>query len=178
MAKYIALLRGINVSGVKIIKMEDLRAMFTNMGYSAVQTYIQSGNVVFEAASSPIAQLTNSITKGLETALGYHVPIVVVKATTMQAIAKADAFTNTMNTPITAKKYVAFLEKKPAKELEAILATLTNPADTYLLQGDVIYIAIDESKGKSLFTNMLLEKKLKLYATTRNWNTVCKLAAM
>lgn len=178
MAKYIALLRGINVSGVKIIKMEDLRAIFTNMGYSSVQTYIQSGNVVFEATTMPVARLTYSITKGLEAALGYHVPVVVIKASAMQAIAKADVFTNTMNTPANAKKYVAFLEKKPAKEQEAVLNTLTNPADTYLIQGDVIYIAIDESKGKSLFTNMLLEKKLKLYATTRNWNTVCKLASM
>lgn len=70
MAKYIALLRGINVSGVKIIKMEDLRAIFTNMGYSSVQTYIQSGNVVFEATAMPVARLTDSITKGLEAALG------------------------------------------------------------------------------------------------------------
>ncbi|OSZ78448.1 hypothetical protein CAP35_09405 [Chitinophagaceae bacterium IBVUCB1] len=178
MAKYIALLRGINVSGVKIIKMEDLRTIFARMGYTQVQTYIQSGNVVFDAPATPIPKLTADITKGLATALGYQVPVVVIKAATMQAIAIQDAFTNSIKSVSAAKKYVAFLEKKLSNEQISTLASLANPADTYLPQGDVIYISIDETKGKSLFTNMLLEKKLKLYATTRNWNTVCKLAQM
>ena len=77
MPKYIALLRGINVSGVKIIKMEDLRAYFAEMGFRDAKTYIQSGNVVFEANKQTLPALTKKITKGLEEVLGYHVPVAV-----------------------------------------------------------------------------------------------------
>ncbi len=178
MPKYIALLRGINVSGVKIIKMEDLRGYFSGMGFREVKTYIQSGNVVFEANKQTIAALTKKITKGLEEALGYHVPVVTISTETMQEIQSADVFTNVLKSIPTTKKYVAFLERPLAKDEITYLHSLTNEVDVYYSTGNEIYITIDETKGKSLFTNMLLEKKLKIYATTRNWNTVCKLASM
>lgn len=178
MPKYIALLRGINVSGVKIIKMEDLRSYFDGMGFKNVKTYIQSGNVVFEANKQTVESLTKKITKGLEDVLGYHVPIVTITTETMQEIEEADIFTNVLKSVATAKKYVAFLERPLIKDEVKYLHSLTNPVDVYYSTGNEIYITIDESKGKSLYTNMLLEKKLKIYATTRNWNTVCKLASM
>lgn len=178
MPKYIALLRGINVSGVKIIKMEDLRAYFEGMGFKNVKTYIQSGNVVFEANKQTLASLTKKITKGLEDMLGYNVPIVTISSETMQEIEAADIFTNMLKSVSTAKKYVAFLERPLTKDEITFLHSLTNPVDVYYSTGNEIYITIDETKGKSLYTNMLLEKKLKIYATTRNWNTVCKLASM
>lgn len=171
-------MRGINVSGVKIIKMEDLRAYFEDMGFRNVKTYIQSGNVVFEANKQTLAALTKKITKGLEDALGYNVPIVTIEANTMQSIKDADIFTNVLKVVPTAKKYVAFLERTLTKDEITHLHSLTNAVDVYYSTGNEIYITIDESKGKSLYTNMLLEKKLKIYATTRNWNTVCKLASM
>lgn len=178
MPKYIALLRGINVSGVKIIKMEDLRAYFEDMGFRNVKTYIQSGNVVFEANKQTLAALTKKITKGLEDVLGYNVPIVTISAEIMQTIKEEDVFTNILKVVHTAKKYVAFLERSLTNEEIAYLHSLTNEVDVYYSTGNEIYITIDDTKGKSLYTNMLLEKKLKIYATTRNWNTVCKLATM
>jgi len=178
MPKYIALLRGINVSGVKIIKMEDLRAYFEGMGYKKVKTYIQSGNVVFEANKQSLLSLTKKIAKGLEDVLGFHVPIVTITTETIQEIEAADVFTNVLKSVPTAKKYVAFLERPLTKDEITYLHSLNNPVDVYYSTGKEIYITIDESKGKSLYTNMLLEKKLKIYATTRNWNTVCKLASM
>lgn len=178
MPKYIALLRGINVSGVKIIKMEDLKGYFSDMGFRDVKTYIQSGNVVFEANKQTVTALTKKITKGLEEALGYHVPVVTISTETMQEIQSADVFTNVLKSVPTAKKYVAFLERPLTKDEITYLHSLTNEVDVYYSTGNEIYITIDETKGKSLYTNMLLEKKLKIYATTRNWNTVCKLASM
>ncbi len=178
MPKYIALLRGVNVSGVKIIKMEDLRGYFLDMGFRNVKTYIQSGNVVFEANKQTLATITKKITKGLEEALGYHVPVVAITTETMQEIQAADVFTNILKSVPTAKKYIAFLERQLTKDEIKYLHSLTNDVDEYYSTGNEIYITIDETKGKSLYTNMLLEKKLKIYATTRNWNTVCKLASM
>lgn len=178
MPKYIALLRGINVSGVKIIKMENLRAIFVAMGYKDVQTYIQSGNVVFEAPKKNLESLTKTITKGLAAALGYDVPVVIVETETMKSIVAADVFANELKLADGAKKYVAFLERNLTGDEVNVLDTLVTPADKYYTQGKEVYISIDETKGKSMFTNMLLEKKLKIYATSRNWNTVCKLASM
>lgn len=158
--------------------MEDLRSHFTDMGFKDVKTYIQSGNVVFEANKQTLISLTKKITKGLEEALGYHVPVVTITTETMLDIANADVFTNILKSASTAKKYVAFLERPLIKDEMTYLHSLTNTVDVYYTTGNEIYITIDETKGKSLYTNMLLEKKLKIYATTRNWNTVCKLATM
>lgn len=158
--------------------MEDLRGYFTDMGFKDVKTYIQSGNVVFEANKQTLISLTKKITKGLEEALGYHVPVVSITTETMQDIANADVFTKVLKAASTAKKYIAFLERPLTKDEITYLHSLTNDVDVFYTTGNEIYITIDETKGKSLYTNMLLEKKLKIYATTRNWNTVCKLATM
>ncbi|MBL0016476.1 MAG: DUF1697 domain-containing protein [Bacteroidetes bacterium] len=74
MPRYIALLRGINVSGQKIIKMVDLKAMFEAANCTSVVTYIQSGNVVFEHAESDSAQLRQHLEVHLKASLGYAVP--------------------------------------------------------------------------------------------------------
>lgn len=175
MPKYIALLRGINVSGQKLIKMEDLRAIFANMGYKNVQTYIQSGNVVFEAPKQDLKKLTSRVEKGIDAALGYHVPTVIRTSDNIKEIVATDTFKKLKANEGT-KTYVAFLSDAPTKEQVEYLISLNSVVDTFHVMGSEIYLIIDERHGKSIFTNVFIEKKLKMHATTRNWNTVRKLS--
>lgn len=175
MPKYIALLRGINVSGQKLIKMEDLRAIFTSLGFKNVQTYIQSGNVIFETTTQDINKLTDKVEKGLARELGYSVPIVLRTSEKIKAIVVKNVFKK-LKTKEGIKTYVAFLSTTPTKEQVSFLVSLNSEVDTFYVADDEIYLVIDETKGKSVFTNVFIEKKLKMHATTRNWNTVCKLS--
>ena len=178
MPKYIALLRGINVSGVKIIKMEDLRAMFAAMGYKNVQTYIQSGNVIFEAPKKETVKLAKDIEKGLAKALGYDVPVIVRTSEEVVGIMEKNHFKKLKAASEEGvKTYVAFLSAPLSAEQAAYLKALNSDVDTFHLDNGELYIVVNEAKGKSIFTNVFLEKKLKTPMTTRNWNTVCKLAA-
>lgn len=175
MPKYIALLRGINVSGQKLIKMEDLRAIFSDMGFKNVQTYIQSGNVIFETPAQDANKLAVKIQKGLVKALGYEVPTVVRTSEAFKNIVIQNTFAR-LKAPKGSKNYVAFLSAAPTTEQVDFLHSLNSAVDLFHVNGTELYLIIDETKGKSVFTNVFVEKKLKMYATTRNWNTVCKLA--
>ena len=92
--KYVAFLRGINVSGQKIIKMENLREMFSSFGFKNVTTYIQSGNVLFETAKTNAQTLTKKIESGLQKALGYDVTVLVRTVDEMVEIVKRNPFKN------------------------------------------------------------------------------------
>lgn len=175
MPKYIALLRGINVSGQKLIKMEDLRGIFTDMGFKNVHSYIQSGNVIFETTRQDTIKLAIKIQKWLFKALGYEVPTIIRTSEELKSIVSDNHFAR-LKASKNAKTYVAFLSATPTTEQVDFLHTLNSAVDTFHVQGTELYLIIDETKGKSVFTNVFVEKKLKMYATTRNWNTVCKLA--
>ncbi len=175
MTRYIALLRGINVSGQKLIKMEDLRQMFAAAGFSAVQTYIQSGNVIFEAAESDPATLRPQVEEMLAASLGYKVPTLIRTIPEMNAVIRDFPFAGTDLE--TVKLYVAFLADVPHPEKQSAWIALSNTVEVFHIRDREAYISIlKETDQKVLFTNMLLEKKLGVVATTRNWATVNKLA--
>jgi uncharacterized protein (DUF1697 family) len=166
MTKYIAFLRAINVGGTKLIKMDELRRMFAAFGFSNVQTYIQTGNVIFETKSTPNE---SKIEKQLETALGYYVEVFIRSMDEIAEIANQDHFEPQPEGTL----HVVFLRSKPAKPLVDTLKRYNNPADEFAVIGREVY-NLRHDRDKSVFSNNFIEKIFGI-ATTRNITTLKKI---
>ena len=176
MPRYIAFLRAINVGGARIIKMEDLRKHFEMPGLKNVVTYIQSGNVLFDSAATDTSALEEKIEKKLLKLLGYEVTTVVRSIAEMEAVAKADPFKKERAEDD--KYYVVFLKESPAKDLQKALLAFNNEVDTFYIKGKDLYWLCRKGKGESIVSSSFFEKKLKVPATNRNWNTVNKVLTL
>ncbi|BFH69656.1 hypothetical protein J27TS7_00410 [Paenibacillus dendritiformis] len=174
MAIYIALLRGINVSGHKRIKMADLRGIFVKMGLQQVQTYIQSGNVLFVSGEEE-APLRQRIEQGILAALDMPVTVILRTAPELERLI-ADCPYPEDASPDKASLYAAFMTEAPAEEQLGRLPGGENEPDKFSLHGREIYLWFDQSIRNSKLANRVA--KLDVPSTTRNWNTVKKLAAM
>lgn len=173
---YIALFRGINVTGYKIVKMDELRKCFESAGFKNVQTYIQSGNVVFES-TDPTPKITTKIQKIFEKSFKFTAPVTLVEPTRLKKIIQKNEFSK--NTKCDPKRiHVTFLDQKPAKEGLAKLATFKSGKDEWKNFEDVIYLHCPDGYGKSKLSNNQIERILGVGATTRNWNTVQELYRM
>ncbi|MBP6722768.1 MAG: DUF1697 domain-containing protein [Bacteroidia bacterium] len=176
MPRYIALLRGINVSGQKIIKMVDLKAMFEAANCTSVVTYIQSGNVVFEHAESDSAQLRQHLEVHLKASLGYAVPTLLRTHAALAAIVSKNPFDDQL--PEFGKRmYVCFLENAPDTTAIAAIAPYTNPEEQLQVHGSEAFVYYAGGLGKAKLTNAIIERRLGM-ATMRNWNTVNTLLEM
>ncbi|MBN2116538.1 MAG: DUF1697 domain-containing protein [Anaerolineales bacterium] len=170
MTKYIAFLRAINVSGHNIIRMADLKRMFESVGLENVQTFIQSGNVVFESSEKDTASLEKRIESQLEKASGYKIRLFVRTMRELQSIVSKSPFE-----PKTDEMaYVAFLNQKPDKEQGQVLMSFKSEGDDFAVKGREVYI-LRRNREKSVFSNNFIEKILKLPATTRNLTTIRKI---
>ena len=176
MNTYIALLRGINVSGQKIIKMEALKKAFESLNYERVTTYIQSGNVVFESAAN-VTSLRTPIEKELLKSFGFEVPVIVKTVKEIEETIKRNPFKK-IKTEKGERLHVSFLSGIPAKAAVKELTAVKNDIDEIRLSGSEVYILTRNGYGKSLFSNTFIEKKLAVSATTRNWETVQTLLSL
>lgn len=174
MAQYLALLRGINVGGNRLIKMEDLKQIFTDLKFKNVSTYIQSGNVLFDAKEPDLEGLRLKIEKGLLKALGYQVDIYLRSISNMESIIKYDAFKK-MNAGEEAKVYVAFLSGTPTREQKKSVEALSNDIDSFHIEENQLYVVSNRGRGDILNTDVLIKKQLAMKSTVRNWNTTQKL---
>jgi len=177
MTIYIALLRGINVSGQKIIKMEDLKNAFEALHYKHLTTYIQSGNVVFESAAADTSIIRTQIENKLLKTFGYEVPVIVRTLKEIKETIKRNPFKK-VKAEEGEKLHVTFLSQKPAKDAGDSLAAVKNDVDEIRLLGSEVYILCRNGYGKTLFSIAFIEKKLAVSATTRNWATVEKLLSL
>ncbi|ANE47814.1 hypothetical protein SY83_17670 [Paenibacillus swuensis] len=171
MITYIALLRGINVSGQKMIKMDRLKELFNQLGYLEARTYIQSGNVIFRSESKDTIKISQQIVLGIKNTFDFDVPVVVRTVEDFQRVLEGNPFAENILEE-EGKIYVSFLSDPPVPEHIEILQSFRSPVDEYIVKEKEVYIFCRESYGKSLFSNNFLEKKLKVFATTRNWKTV------
>ena len=167
--KYVAFLRAINVGGHAIIKMTDLKRMFESAGLENVQTYIQSGNVIFESTDDP-ALLAQRIERQLEKAASYRIELLVRTMREVRTIAETPAFTGKNEETL----YVAFLIRKPAAKVQRALLTFKSDADDFAFKGGELYI-LRRDRQKSVFSNNFVEKVLQMPATTRNFTTIAKI---
>jgi len=177
MTTYIALLRGINVSGKKKIKMADLRSHLAELNLQNIKTYIQSGNILFKSAETNQAVLEQQIKNKIEEKYGFDVPVMVKLATDFQRVIENNPFAKDESNDIKCM-HITFLGSVPVQEQIDHLATYNYPSEEYVLEDKDIYFYAPNGYGRAKMTNNFFEKKLKVRATTRNWKTVNKLFVM
>ena len=173
MMRYIAFLRGINVSGHKIIKMAALKQMFISMAFHNVVTYIQSGNVVFDSDITDASFLKANIERGLKAELGYEVTVIIRTIPELKQIIANNPY-HTLKEGDTRKVGVTFLAGIPAEERANMILKKSETGDEISIIDREIYI-LYYTFGNSMFTNTYIEKKLSTSGTCRNWATINKL---
>ena len=174
MARYVALLRGINVGGKNLIKMPALKAAFEANGFEDVSTYIQSGNVLFDAPDTPALQLTKRIEKMLAKAFDYVPTVVVRSRKQMRAI--VDRRPKGFGSQPAKYRYDVFFLKEPLTARAAIKHVPTNPAvDTAHAGPGVIYFSRLTAKVTASRVNKFVVSPIYQGVTNRNWNTTKKL---
>ena len=175
MARYVAFLRAVNVGG-HVVKMDQLRTLFEAMTFKRVETFIASGNVLFDARSDDAAALEQRIEKHLEKALGYEVLTFVRSPAEIVAAAMYEPFGDPAVLPPAHAIYVGFLKTNPSDEAQRKLLGYRTKIDDLHVREREIYWRCVKSLRESLVTGALLEKTLGP-ATMRNVTTVRKLAA-
>jgi uncharacterized protein (DUF1697 family) len=177
MKTYIALLRGINVSGHKIIKMETLRKVLEELDFKNISTYIQSGNIIFQSDVSDTAKLEHQIAGIIVKHFGFDVPVTVITPEELKKVFSENPYANhTIDDP--AQPYVAFLSEIPTSEKLDLLRAVDFKGDIFANIGKALYLQYKNHAGDSKLSNTIIESKLKLRATSRNWRTIQKLIEM
>lgn len=173
MNTYVAVLRGINVSGQRIIAMKDLKALFQKAGYDNVMTYIQSGNVVFGSTETSIKKLEKNISELIENHYNFSVPVLVLSRENMNEILEKNPYIDREKD--TNKLHVTLLEKIPEEKLLASCRDEKYQSDEFTITDTTIYLYCPDGYGMTKFSTTFFEKKLGVEATTRNWKTILKL---
>lgn len=171
--RYIAFLRAINVGG-HVVKMDKLRALFEEMGFKEVSTFIASGNVLFDSKLNA-AKIEQIAERELETALGYPVATFVRTAAEVQKAVDDVPFDASELEG--ARLYVGFLKKAPAPELRQRLIALSNDNDVLRVVGREVYWLSHSTFADSTLSGALIEKTLGGPATQRNITMLRKLSS-
>jgi len=175
MPKYIAFLRAINVGG-HLVKMDQLRDLFAEPGFTNVETFIASGNVIFDAKTSNSKSLETRIEKHLFKSLGYEVKTFIRSVPELAAISRYQPFDADEIEVATHTLYVGFLAEAPGKASIKNLLAKASPVDDFHLNDREIYWLYRREHGESKFYGSVLEKAIGMQATLRNVNTVQRLA--
>lgn len=174
MPTYISILRGVNVSGKNLIKMPALKAMYEQLGFDKVTTYVQSGNVIFTGKTAEPNKLEKKIAQQIAKTFACEVPVIVLplntltKVITKNPLAKDEALDPKF-------LHVTFLATKPKPyELNALEGKLQR-GERISVSGQAVYLYCPNGYGTSKLTNNFLESRLGVVATTRNWRTTNEL---
>jgi uncharacterized protein (DUF1697 family) len=176
MPRYIAFLRAINVGG-HTVKMDHLRRLFETLGFSNVETFIASGNVIFDTPTTYTRSLEQQIEGHLQQSLGYAVTTFLRTPSEVAAIAHYHPFSAADLTVDGHALYIAFLTTVPTQADHDKLLTFRNDVDDFHVHEREVYWLARRQMQASTFSGAFLEKTLGLPATLRNVTTVRKLAA-
>lgn len=175
--KHLALLRGINVSGHNMIKMDALKTALEAIDFTNVETYIQSGNVFVETEEKSSFGVGFKIKQEIFKTFGHEVPVIVIGKNDLELCFKNNPFLKQKDVD-TKKLYVAFISKELSSSAINELKISQFKPDEAVIDGNRIYIKYDIGAGKTRLDQKYIEKKLNVTATIRNWNTVTKLLEM
>jgi uncharacterized protein (DUF1697 family) len=171
------MLRGINVSGQKKVNMQDLKALYEELKLCNISTYIQSGNIVFDAEKRDTDNLARVIEQKLLEKYTFEVPVIVKTVEQLQAIVNSNPFLQRRDVE-TGSLHVTFLWQDPSPEEAARLLAINAQPDECMVGDRAVYVYCPNGYGRTKLTNTFIESKLHTIATTRNWNTVNKLVAL
>ena len=174
MPTYIALLRGINVSGQKKIKMTELRQLLNEIGLEEVRTYIQSGNVIFFSPNEKKELLRRNMKDVIKENFGFEVGIWLEYREKLLEILNQCPFIP-HNEEEGKQLYFVFMNSRPAKALKDKLELLQFENEEFIILDDCVYLNCKKGYGKAKCNNNFFESRLKVEATTRNYRTVMKL---
>jgi uncharacterized protein (DUF1697 family) len=172
MATWIMLLRGVNVGGRRSLSMQVLSALVEEAGGSEVETYIQSGNVVFVTAGELAADFGEEIARSLRAHVGLDVKVLILALADLEDVARKLPFADPGLDPATVHAF--FLDRAVGMEIAASLDALKGPDESWHLDGRVLYLHAPRGIGGSKFARGA-EKRLGVAATARNWRTVSEL---
>jgi uncharacterized protein (DUF1697 family) len=175
MPKYVAFLRAINVGG-HIVKMDRLRGHFESLGFSKVETFIASGNVIFETGSKTAANLSAKIESCLGKTLGFEVATFVRTDSEVAAIAQYRPFREA-DLKTAGAFCVGFLAEPLGPEAKQTLMKFKTAIDDFHTQGREVYWLCKKKQSESTFANVSFEKRLGIRATFRGMNTIVRLVA-
>ena len=173
----ISLLRAVNVGGHAVIKMADLKALYESLKFRDVQTYVQSGNVVFRADGSDLKALGKKIKTAIEKRFKVTPAVLLRTAKDLRDIVAANPFTKRADVP-PAKLLVYFLHEELSRDAAAELKKLPPKGEELIPAKRELYIYFPDGMGKSKLPWRAVEKLCITPGTGRNWNTVSKLLAM
>jgi len=174
--RFIALLRGINVTGRNMIPMADLRALCSKNGMTDVETYIASGNLVLSAAGSP-QEIEEQLEKLIEKKFKFSIPVIVRRASEWPAYMKGNPFPEASKTEPNAVMLALSKRKPNDGALEALRERAVN-GERLAREGDALWIHFKEGVAKSKLAPGLFDRLVGSPVTTRNWRTVVKLGEM
>lgn len=174
---YIALLRAVNLGAHQKVGMADLREIAARLGFSDARTILQSGNLIFEGASLPQAQVEAALHEAAKKRLGLDTDIFVRTAKEWKAVVTANPFPKEAKTD-PGHLVVMALRDVPRSEDVAALEKAIPGRERLRAKGRHLYIVYPDGIGHSRLTTALIERKLGTRGTGRNWNTVLKLVAL
>jgi uncharacterized protein (DUF1697 family) len=177
MPTYIAILRGINVSGHNKMPMKELKTVLEGLSFENITTYIQSGNVIFTSPEKNEGKLITKIQAVIAEKFGFKVPVVIRTDKEFAAALNNNPFLKEKD--IDAEKlHITFLADKPAKENIEKANTYNYEPDRFIISGREVYVYCPNGYGNTKINNTFFENKLKVTATTRNLKTVKELVRM
>lgn len=172
MSVFISLLRGVNV-GQRQMKMAELKAVYEGLGYTSVQSYLQSGNVVF--SSKPGSRHSAQISAAIKERFGFEVPVLILSPSQLKEVIASNPLINEVGVD-SAFLHFTFLMGPLKERLPAEIPAAT--AELAVLGTTGIYLYCPGGYGRTKLTNTYFERVLKTPATTRNWRTVLALEAL
>jgi len=173
---HIALLRGINVGGKNRLPMKDLAALFERVGCRDVQTYIQSGNVIFQASATLARRIPTIISDEIQHTFRITVPVITRTARQWAQIVRRNPFQTDGVNP--ESLHVGFLRDRPTRRAVASLDPDRSPPDRFRVIGSEIYFCFPNGLARTRLTAAYFDSRLKTVCTVRNWNTMVKIAEL
>ncbi|HMB99603.1 MAG TPA: DUF1697 domain-containing protein [Flavobacteriaceae bacterium] len=174
MKTYIVLLKGINVGGHKKVPMAELRTLLSKSGFQNVQTYIQSGNVILQSSEKNIQNVENIIQNAILDYFEFEVSVLVKTRQELQRIFDDSPFSEEKKKA----SYFMMLHDTPNDELVKIASEKIYEGEEYKIINNCIYFFCAKGYGQAKFNMNFFERKLKTFATARNYNTMVKLLSL
>ena len=175
MKTWIALIRGINVGGRNRLPMKSLATIFEAAGCKSVKTYIQSGNVVFNARLKSVDNFANAIGKAIETEHGFRPAIRLMTNDELRNAIASNPYPKAALEP--KSLHLCFLDRPPLKEQVRDAGNLLSASESFAVIGSCLYLHAPEGVARSKFAKGI-DKAFHMNSTARNWRTVTKLAQL
>jgi len=174
MPTYIALLRGVNVSGKRILKMKDLVGVLSPPKYRNVRTYVQSGNLIFEHEGADTKKLAVTIERAIAGGFGIAPSVIIRTDHELGKIVRGNPFI-TDGEVDPERLYVTFLAERPGAGIPPAVEIRKDKHERFALIGSEVYLYCPNGYGRTKMNNSAFEKAFGVIATTRNWRTTTTL---